>query len=68
MDTNSRCESSKNIKACSKSQHQEDIKLEENDKLEDVFPWLLKFSADICSSTGSRNYQHLEQLLSFYTQ
>lgn len=56
---NSRCESSKNTKTCLKSQQLEDIRLEDN-KIEG---WLLKFN-----KARSRNYQHLEQLLSFYTQ
>ncbi|XP_011877114.1 PREDICTED: uncharacterized protein LOC105567130 isoform X2 [Vollenhovia emeryi] len=67
MDTNSRRERSKNTKACSKNQQLEDIRLEDSNRIE-VFPWLPKFNKAICSCAGSRNYQHLERLLSLYTQ
>ncbi|XP_067213192.1 uncharacterized protein [Linepithema humile] len=36
--------------------------------IEEVFPWLSEFHKIIRSSTGSRNYQHLEESLLFYTQ
>lgn len=68
MDTNSRRESSKTTKTCLKSQQLEEIKLEDNNKIEEVFPWLPNFNKTIRSYAGSRNYQHLEQLLLLYTQ
>lgn len=70
MDTISRRESSKNTKTCFKSLEDDlkHIRLEDNNKIKEVFPWLPKFNEDLHSCAGSRNYQHLERLLSFYTQ
>lgn len=64
----SRRESSKNTKTCLKNQQQEDIKLDDNNTTEEVFPWLSKFNKVVRSYAGSRNYQHLEELLLLYTQ
>ncbi|XP_018360951.1 PREDICTED: uncharacterized protein LOC108759811 [Trachymyrmex cornetzi] len=70
MDTNSKCENNKNTKKRLKSQEKslEDIRLEDNNKIEQLLPWLLKFNKIIRSCTGSRNYEHLERLVFFYTQ
>ncbi|XP_036138861.1 uncharacterized protein LOC105829396 isoform X2 [Monomorium pharaonis] len=68
MDANSKRKNNKNTKACLKSQQLENIKLEDDNKLEEVFPWLSKFNKDIRSCAGSRSYQHLKQLLSLYIQ
>lgn len=66
----SRRESSKNTKThtCSKNQHLEDIRLDDNNTTEEVFPWLSKFNKVVHSYAGSRNFQHLEELLLLYTQ
>lgn len=64
----SRRENSKNRKTCLKNQQQEDIKLDDNNTTEEVFPWLLNFNKIVRSYAGSRNYQHLEELLLLYTQ
>lgn len=67
----SMCESNKSAKECLKIQQSEDVMvrlpMESNNKIEDVFPWLSKFNNLVHSSAGSRNYQHLEQLLYLYT-
>jgi len=70
MDSNSKYESNKNTKKRSKNQEKrlEDVRLEDNNKIEQLLPWLLKFNKIIHSYTGSRNYEHLERLLFFYTQ
>lgn len=68
MNMNSRRESSKNTKIYLKIQQLEDIKLDANNTVEDIFSWLMKFekSAHLC--TGNRTYQRLDQLLLLYTQ
>ncbi|KYN08632.1 hypothetical protein ALC62_00303 [Cyphomyrmex costatus] len=67
MDTNSKCESNKNTKKCLKSQL-EDVKLEDNNKIEQVLLWLPKFNKVLRSCSRNRNYEHLKRLLFFYTQ
>jgi len=67
MDTNSRRENSTTTKTYLTS-HLEDIRLEDNNKIEQVFPWLPKFTKYIHSCAGSRSYQYLEQLLLLYNQ
>lgn len=50
-----------------KNQQLEDTAMNDNMSKE-AFPWLPEFNKTIHSSVGSRNYQHLEQLLSLYRQ
>ena len=66
MDTISRPKNSKNKKECSKTRQLEDSTAN-NNAIENAFPWL-EFNKIIHSSTGTRNYQDLEQLLLLYTQ
>ncbi|XP_032679606.1 uncharacterized protein LOC116848019 isoform X2 [Odontomachus brunneus] len=68
MDTTSIYEASKGRKECLKNQQLEDTVVNDNNTIEEDFPWLPKFSKVIRSSIGSRNYQHLERSLLLYTQ
>lgn len=68
MDTIFMCENSKNTKERSKPQQLEDKTVNDNNAIEEAFPWLLEFNKIVCSSTGNRSYRHLERLLLFYTQ
>ncbi|KAM0732838.1 hypothetical protein ACS0PU_000999 [Formica fusca] len=68
MDTIFMCENSKNTKERSKPQQPEDKTVNDNNAIEEAFPWLLEFNKIVCSSTGNRSYRHLERLLLFYTQ
>ncbi|XP_018316901.1 uncharacterized protein, partial [Mycetomoellerius zeteki] len=70
MDINYKCESNKNTKKRLKSREKslEDVILKDNNKIEQVLPWLPKFNKIIHSCAGSRNYECLERLLFFYTQ
>lgn len=54
----SKYENSKTTKKCSKT----------SNTIEEVFPWLSEFNNIVRSFTGSRNYQHLEESILFYTQ
>lgn len=62
------CENNKNTKERSKPQQLEDKTVNDNNAIEEAFPWLLEFNKIVCSSTGNRSYRHLERLLLFYTQ
>ncbi|XP_014487013.1 PREDICTED: uncharacterized protein LOC106750903 isoform X2 [Dinoponera quadriceps] len=68
MDTSSMCGNSKGRKERLKNQQLEDITVNDNNMIEEGFSWLPKFSKVMCSSIGSRNYRHLQQLLLLYTQ
>lgn len=66
IHTISVCE--KSTMECSKNQQLEDIAVNGNNASKAAFPWLPKFNKMIHSSTGSKNYQLLEQSLLFYIQ
>ncbi|XP_015586330.1 uncharacterized protein LOC107263529 [Cephus cinctus] len=59
---------SENDIKCDQSNKSQSNHLEANKSLQEIFPWLIKFTKIMCSAVGNKSYQLLERLLSIYIE